>query len=97
MLLAYTPYVQIGNSDATILGIGFDRVSDFFDDRMVHFPVQQYFPGAPKEIFCPCANQYGTDNSHRQVEPGPAVQPSANQRDNGQHRGGSIGDYVDIG
>jgi len=92
-ILAYAPDVQVIDVCVACL----DRVHDVVDDRMVHFPVQQHFASLDDEAFCPDCDQYRPNDACGRVKPVPSAQPSARQRDDGQHRGERVCEDVDVG
>jgi len=95
--LADTPDVQVGDLAVFALGPGFHRLADLFDHRVIHLPVQQHLAGIGDQALGPDRDQHRADHAHQRVQPGPAVQPAADQGDDGEHRGGGVGDHVDVG
>jgi hypothetical protein len=64
---------------------------------VIHLPVKQHTAGIADQSQRPAGDENGADDAHQRVEPVPAVEHASEQGDDGQHRGGGIGDDVQIG
>jgi hypothetical protein len=96
-LLADAPDVQIGDAGFLAVGAGLDDLADLVDHRVVHLAVEQHLAGVADQPLRPQRHQHRADNAHQRIQPGPAVEPATQQRDDRQHRGRCIGDHMHIG
>ncbi|KAG1399522.1 hypothetical protein G6F59_013315 [Rhizopus arrhizus] len=74
-----------------------DHVAHFGHHRRVHLRVEQDTAAVAQQADCPHRDQHCADQAHHRVQPGQAQQLAAEQRDNGQHRGGGVGQHVHVG
>ena len=75
----------------------FDHLDDLGHHRRVHFGVEQHPAGVAQEPEGPDADQAGADQAHHRVEPVRAPELAAGEGDDGQHRGGRVGEHVQVG
>ena len=95
--LADAPHVQVRQARVTRFRMGFHHLTDLRHDRVVHFPVQQNHRCLGNQVPGPDGHQHCPDDTHDRIKPGPAPEQATDQRDNGQHRGGRVGQDMHIG
>lgn len=95
--LADPPDMQVDDAGFPGLRSGFDGFADSFHHWMIHFSIEQHFARFGDQILRPIGHQRRPHDAHRRVQPGPAIKPTAGERDDRQHRGGRIGNDVQVG
>jgi len=95
-LPAHPPHMQVGDPRVTGVRTGLHRLPDLLDNGVIHFTVEQDLRSFGQEVpgperYKPCA-----DNAHDGIEPRPAVEQAAGQRDDCENGGGGIGDYMQV-
>ncbi|SVK50670.1 Uncharacterised protein [Acinetobacter baumannii] len=88
-------YMQIGQRER-VAGSG-QGLADVLRHRGVHFGIQQNLSAIAHQAIGPGGHHRRADDAHQRIEPGCAPKLAAEQRDERQHRGGGVGEHVNIG
>ena len=88
-----TPDVQILQLD----GLFGDEGADLSADHSIALAIDQDAGGFAQQPLGPVEDHHPPHQSHDRIQPGGAPQHAAAQGEDGQHRGGSVGQHVDVG